>query len=142
MRSCIFAHVRTLLFLAPALCLAACTPTQNLKPRVYAGDSAEILALIGQAAVKVQPKPGYNFFSVLKTNSTQVILQAEPLISIQTLWGWQTITTTFTVLQSGGKTSVTSITKEGDTAVSESSEISMKVDNIYKQIAAKYQQVQ
>lgn len=134
---------KLLLLLPVGLVLAACTPTQGVKPRVYAGSSAEILAAISQIAPTVQPTRVHNFFSVVETTPTQVTVRADSLTGLAIFSGNDPVTVTFTALQNGTSTSVSHFVKfNTSTPITPSSPIGQAVENIYKALGEKYTQIQ
>lgn len=135
--------MKKIMFLLPiAVVMAACTPAQGVKPRVYAASSAEILTAISQLGPAVQPLTGYNYFSVIETTANQVTLRAEPTVGVQILGGSAPIVATFTALQSGNTTSVTHTAKRGSDTVARASAINANIDNIYRQLATRFSQIQ
>jgi hypothetical protein len=105
---------------------------------MYAGNSAEILTAISQIATTIQPLGGYDYFSVTEVTPTQVTVRANPTIGMQLLAGNQPITATFTALQSGSSTSVSHFAKLGPNAVTPSSAIGTRIENVYKELATRF----
>lgn len=135
--------MKKMMFLLPiAAVMAACTPAQGVKPRVYAASSTQLLTAISQLGPTVQPLAGYNYFSVIETTANQVTLRAEPTVGVQLLGGNAPIVATFTALQSGNTTSVTHTARLGSDTVGRASAINANIDNIYRELATRFPQIQ
>lgn len=133
---------KVFLLTAVALSLASCTPRQGAKPIVYQGKSAEILATIAQIAPSVQPTRISNYFSVTGITPTFVSLSAQPVTGFQILnvlggnsANSGTITVTFTALENGGSTSVTSSTSDNG-ATDFINRIYIELDKKFNRISA------
>lgn len=106
--------MKKILFLAPALLLAACAPSQGVKPTVYKARSADILAYIAQVGPTIQPTILNSYFGVTGLTPNAVTLKSSPTTGVQIANALAdvnvnegTIIVTFTALENNGLTSVT-----------------------------------
>lgn len=115
---CMKIHSTAALLLGGIL-LASCAPTQGVRPTLYKGSSAEILATIGQFAPTIQPSRVNSYFSVEGITPTAVTLRAKPVLGFQIVNALAgnaqndgSITVIFTALENTGVTSVTHSTSD------------------------------
>lgn len=98
--------MKKLLFILPALALAACAPAQGAKPLVYQGESGAILAAAAQLCPTLQAGKNTNYFSVVSVTPTTVVCTTTPTPFFAALVGNITITLTLTALPNGNTTTV------------------------------------
>lgn len=98
------------LLLAPLLIvLAACAPSQTVKPILYQASSADLLTAVQNACPQVLLNGLYDSFKVISTNSTSVTCTTQPIASFQVLLGSKSVTMTFTAAPAGASSAVTGV---------------------------------